>query len=147
VTDGTAWWAVALHEAAHAVVYVEAGCPIKHSWIGRASCGATYGCTDAPAGWSTPLLRATAALAGPIAEQAYTGTPWDVMARTTARLDFANAEEALAKLGTRCPSLESVIAGAHAAVERNRSAIEIVARELAQRRYLSGEALAACLAR
>jgi hypothetical protein len=140
------WWAVALHEAGHCAVYLEAGCPIKHSWIGRASCGATYGCTDAPLGWNTPLLRATAALAGPIAEQAYTGASWEVMARTTARLDFANVEEALAMLGARC-SLDAVIAGARAAVERNRPAILTVARELVQRRYLDGEALVACLAR
>jgi hypothetical protein len=61
------WWAVGLHEAAHAVVYAEAGCSVVHLFIARTSDDRVYGSTKAPTAWNSPLLRATAALAGPVA--------------------------------------------------------------------------------
>jgi hypothetical protein len=67
--------------------------------VSRADSGAIVGDVTVPAGRYDPLMRTVASLAGPAAEQRYTGCTWRELASTVAGTDLTMAMDALARLG------------------------------------------------
>jgi hypothetical protein len=91
-----------------------------------------------------PIVKAAVNLAGAIAKQRHTGLSWDELAGTVARTDLEMAKAALTRLGAAGPSLVSVVAFTRALVDNNWPAIQLIARELVQRRELDHDEFTAC---
>jgi hypothetical protein len=106
--------------------------------------GAIVGKVKALAGNYPPIVKAAVNLAGAIAKQRHTGLSWDELAGTVARTDLEMAKAALTRLGAAGPSLVSVVAFTRALVDNNWPAIQLIARELVQRRELDHDEFTAC---
>jgi hypothetical protein len=91
------------------------------------------------------MMKAVVSLAGPLAEQRYSGVSWQELVSGAARTDIKSALSALARLGDPAPSLDSVIELARALVFFQWPAILSVAHALVQRRELDHAAFVACL--
>jgi hypothetical protein len=82
------------------------------------------------------MMKAVVSLAGPLAEQRYSGVSWQELVSGAARTDIKSALSALARLGDPAPSLDALIEFARALVFFQWPAILSVAHALVQRREL-----------
>jgi hypothetical protein len=122
------WVVTAIHESGHCVLYWRARLPFYDVRI-YAVDGDTRGSVRTPGGFFDPVTKALASLAGPCAEEFYTGV--DLARQPKSRTDITMAREAVARLGSA--DFDWLIPRARALVRQEWPRIQTIAAALLQR--------------
>jgi hypothetical protein len=125
MTETEDWMTTAIHESGHCVLYWRARLPFYDVRI-YAVDGDTRGSVRTPGGFFDPVSKALACLAGPCAEEFYTGVK--LARQPKSRTDLKMAREAVARLGS--PDFDWLLPRARVLVRQDWPRIQSIATAL-----------------